>query len=279
MKSTEWTWKSFDGLDMFARGWFPDGNVKGAICFVHGLGDHIGRYEHVGAAFNAAGYALLGFDLRGHGKSGGARGHTPSLDAFYNDIEAFLLETQKRFPSAPVFLYGHSMGGLLALTYSLSNRTNARGVISSSAGLMSAIHEQKAKVLLVKVLGSLAPTVTLRSGLLTEHLSRDPRVVAAYNADPLGHDCLTTGLGKAGLQATERAFARAAQFPVPLLIAYGSADPITFPRGSEKFASLVPSALVTVKRYEGLYHEIHNEPEQAQVLKDYIAWLDAQVVQ
>ena len=277
MKNIEWTWKSFDGLEMFARGWLPDGQVKGAVCLVHGLGEHSGRYAHVGAAFTAAGYDLLAFDLRGHGKSAGPRGHTPSLDAYFKDIETFLRDAQTRFGSAPVFLYGHSLGGLLVLSYSLSNRTNPRGVIASSPGLMSAIHDQKVKLAVAKLLGSVAPTVTLPSELVNEHISRDSHVVEAYKNDPLVHDRITTGFGKAGLQATDLAFARAAQFPVPLLIAYGSADPIAYPRGSEKFASLVPPARVTVKRYEGLYHEIHNEPEQAQVLKDYVAWLDAQV--
>lgn len=277
MKKIEWTWKSFDGLEMFARGWLPDGNLKGVVYLVHGLGEHTGRYEHVGAAFNAAGYALLGADLRGHGKSGGARGHAPSWDAYFNDIDSMLVECERRYPSMPRFLYGHSLGGLIALSYSLSRKPNARGVIVSSPGLMSAIHEQKVKLLVAKILGSIAPTFTLPSELVNEHISRDPRVVQAYVSDPLVHDRITTSFGKAGLQATDLVFARAAQFPVPLLIAYGSADPIAFPRGSERFAALVPPALVTVKRYEGLYHEIHNEPEQAQVFKDYIAWLDAQV--
>ncbi len=151
MKTFEWEWKSFDGLTMFARGWEPDGAPKAVVCLVHGHGEHVGRYAHVGAAFAAAGYALLGFDLRGHGKSGGARGHTPSLEAYFNDIDDFLREVAARFPSAPRFLYGHSLGGLLSLSYSLTRKVNARGMIITSPGLRTAIHEQKAKVVALAV--------------------------------------------------------------------------------------------------------------------------------
>ena len=277
MKTFEWKWKSFDGLDMFAQGWVPEKDPKAVVCLVHGVGEHSGRYAHVGAAFAAAGYALLGFDLRGHGKSGGVRGHAPSLDAFFKDIEDFVRAAETRYPSAPRFLYGNSLGGLLSLSYVVTHKVNARGMIVSSPGLATAIQEQKMKVMLAKVLGSLAPTITLPSGLVTAHISRDPQVVETYVKDPLVHDKITTGFGRAGLQAIDIAFTHAAQLAVPLLLVYCSEDQIAFPRGSEEFARLAPKELVTLKRYEGLYHEPHNEPEKAQVLKDYVQWLDAQV--
>lgn len=279
MKNLEWRWKSFDGLDMFAQGWAPEQDPKAVICLVHGLGEHVGRYAHVGAAFAVAGYALLGFDLRGHGKSGGPRGHTPSLEAFFKDIDEIVREAEKRYPSAPRFLYGHSLGGLLSLSYGLSHKLNVRGMIVSSPGLRTAIHEQKMKLMLAKVLGTLAPTITLPSELVAAHISRDPRVVTTYVNDPLVHDRITTGFGRAGLEATDIVFKRAAQFPVPLLLVYCSEDQIAFPRGSEEFARLAPQGLVTLKRFEGLYHEPHNEPEQTEVLNLYIQWLDAQVAQ
>ena len=153
MKTFEWEWKSFDGLGMYSKAWTPEKEPKAAVCLIHGLGEHIGRYDHVGAAFADAGYALLGFDLRGHGKSGGQRGHAPSLDAFFNDMDDFGRDVAKRHPSAPRFLYGHSLGGLLSLSYSLSLKMDARGMIISSPGLRTAIHEQKKKLLLAKALG------------------------------------------------------------------------------------------------------------------------------
>jgi alpha-beta hydrolase superfamily lysophospholipase len=277
MKTFEWEWISFDGLKMYAKGWTPEKEPKAVICLIHGLGEHIGRYEHVGAAFVDAGYALLEFDLRGHGKSGGPRGHAPSAEAFFKDIEAFVQDAAKRYPSAPRFLYGHSLGGLLTLSYAVTHKADVKGLLVSSPGLRTAIHDQKAKLMLAKVLGSLAPTVTLVSDLDTAALSRDPQVVKDYVNDPLVHNKITTGFGKAGLLLTDLAFQNASKLAVPLLLAYCSGDTIAFPRGSEEFASLAPQNLVTLKRFEGLYHEPHNEPEKAEVLKTYIQWLDAQV--
>lgn len=277
MKTFEWEWTSFDGLKMYSKGWAPEKDPKAVVCLVHGLGEHIGRYEHVGAAFAEAGYAMLGFDLRGHGKSGGPRGHTPSAEAYYKDIDSFLAEAAKRYPSAPRFIYGHSLGGLLSLAYSLSRKPDLRGMIVSSPGLRTALHEQKVKVTLAKVLGAIAPTITLPSGLNGEHISRDPQVVKAYVNDPLVHDKTSTGFGRAALQAGEFVFAHAAELSTPILLAYCSEDKLAFPRGSEEFASLAPKGLVTLKRFDGLYHEPHNEPEKAEVLKTYVQWLDGRM--
>lgn len=277
MKTFEWNWKSFDGLDMYSKGWAPEKEPKAVVCLIHGLGEHIGRYEHVGTVFTAAGYAMLGFDLRGHGKSGGQRGHAPSAGAFFTDIETFVREAGTRYPSTPRFLYGHSLGGLLTLSWAVTHKVEVQGLIVSSPGLRTAIHDQKAKLMLAKVLGSLAPTVTLASELETSALSRDPQVVKDYIHDPLVHNKITTGFGKAGLVITDLAFQNASRLAVPTLLAYCTDDKIAFPRGSEEFARLVPQGLITLKRYEGLYHEPHNEPEKAQVLNDYIQWLDTQV--
>lgn len=278
MKTFEWEWKSLDGLTMHAKGWAPEKKPKAIICLVHGHGEHIGRYEHVGAAFTDAGYALLGFDLRGHGKSGGPRGHSPSFEAFLRDIDDFIREAKSRYPDAPRFLYGHSLGGLLTLSYALNRKNlDVRGLIISSPGLRTALHEQKAKVMLAKALGVMTPTVTIASGLNAEHISRDPQVVKAYINDPLVHDKMTLGFGRAALQVTSSIFEQVGQLSVPMLLAYCSGDKLTYPRGSEEFASLAPKGLVTLKKFEGLYHEPHNEPEKADVFKTYIAWLDGQV--
>ncbi len=112
METFEWNWKTADGLQMYAQGWSPtqsvlrEGEIKAAICLVHGHGEHTGRYAHVGAALTEKGYSLLGFDLRGHGKSAGPRGHTPSYDALLDDIAAFFGQIEGRYPGLPRFLYG-----------------------------------------------------------------------------------------------------------------------------------------------------------------------------
>ena len=192
-------------------------------------------------------------------------------------MDAILAEASKRYPSAPRFMYGHSLGGFLSLAYALNRKPNLRGMIISSPGLMTALHEQKVKVTLAKILGAIAPTITLPSGLDARHISRDPQVVKTYVSDPLVHDKTSTGFGRAALQAGEFVFAHAVELPVPILLAYCSEDKIAFPRGSEECARLAPKEKVALKRFDGLYHEPHNEPEKADVLKTYIDWLDGQL--
>ena len=265
-----------DDVTFYMQGWEPEGKPKAIVCLVHGLGEHSGRYAHVGEALNEAGYTLFGFDLRGHGRTGGRRGHIPSLDVLMQDIQQFIGFQKQNNPGLPVFLYGHSLGGLFTLAYALQYPEGLTGVIASSAGLRSPILEQKGKVVLVKLLGSLLPGMIIPTGLTSDTLSRDPEVIRKYDADPLVHDKTSLGLGRAGFNAIDLCFARAREFKPPLLIMHGTADRGTYPSGSEEFAKLAGenNRDVTLKLWEGLYHELHNEPEKAEVFKVMIEWMD-----
>jgi acylglycerol lipase len=276
MKTFESKFQGNDGTSFFVQGWEPDAQPKAVVALVHGLGEHTGRYAHVGKALTDAGYVLVGFDTRGHGKSGGARGHFPSLDIVMDDIHRFFQFVSQHYPNLPQFLYGHSLGGLLSLTYAVQNRAGLKGVIVTGAGLRSALQEQKAKIAMAKMLGTLMPAMTIPSGLPNSGLSRDQKVVDAYAADPLVHDKTSMGFGKAALSAIDICFAGARDFSHPLLIMHGKADQVTYFSGSEDFARLAgeKNQDVTLKLWDGLYHEIHNEPEQAEVFKVMIAWLD-----
>jgi acylglycerol lipase len=276
MKTFETKREDKDGTTFFIQGWEPDREPKAFIALVHGLGEHTTRYAHVGKAMTDAGYAMVGFDLRGHGKSGGARGHASSLDAYMQDIREFLRLMAERYPHIPHFLYGHSLGGLLALAYGIQYGMELTGVIVTGAALRSSLQEQKAKVALAKVLGTIMPTVAVPSGLDPSTISRDLQIVEAYKNDPLVHYSASLGFGKAALNAIELCFARAEEFPVPLLMIHGKRDKLTYPSGTEDFAKLVSAAggHVTLKLWEDLYHEVHNEPEKAEVFKFMIEWLD-----
>jgi acylglycerol lipase len=276
MKTFETKREDKDGTTFFIQGWEPDREPKAFIALVHGLGEHTTRYAHVGKAMTDAGYAMVGFDLRGHGKSGGARGHASSLDAYMQDIREFLRLMAERYPHIPHFLYGHSLGGLLALAYGIQYGMELTGVIVTGAALRSSLQEQKAKVALAKVLGTIMPTVAVPSGLDPSTISRDLQIVEAYKNDPLVHYSTSLGFGKAALQAIDLCFARAQEFPVPLLMIHGKSDKLTYPSGTEDFAKLVGTAGgdVTLKLWEDLYHEVHNEPEKAEVFKFMIEWLD-----
>jgi len=275
MTFTDSVLRSADGTPLHAMWWRPAGEPKATVVQIHGLGEHSGRHEHVADRLVEAGYAVGAFDLRGHGQSPGGRGHTP-FDRTMEDIAACLAEARARVPGVPAFLFGHSLGGLLALTYALRLKPDLAGVIVSSAGLRSPVLEQQVKMTAAKLLGSALPTVAIPSGLDDAGLSRDPQVLEAYRADPLVHDKASFALGRDGAAGADWALAHAGDFTLPLLMVHGSDDPIAYARGTEEFASRVEGD-VTVKIYEGLLHEPHNEPEKDEVLGDIVEWLDAHV--
>ncbi len=276
MKTFESNWNDKDGLNFYSKGWEPDDAPKAAVALVHGLGEHVGRFAHMGQAFNQAGYALMGFDLRGHGQSGGPRGHTPSFEAYMQDIDLLLEQVRRRYPGLPVFLYGHSLGGILVLNYGLRRKPDLKGVIATSAGLHTELERQPVKIMLAKVLGGLAPTIAMPSGLSTAALSHDPEVERAYVSDKLVHDKVTLGFGKVMLSANQWALQHASEFPLPLLLMHGTADAIAFPSGSKEFAAALGGKARLVL-WDNLYHETHNEPEKAEVFKTAIQWMDEQL--
>lgn len=280
MKRFDDKWKDVDGTTFFIQGWEPENaKPKALVVLVHGLGEHAARYIHVGKILTKSGYALVGFDLRGHGRSGGPRGHSVSLDAYMQDIRHFFGLMERKYPDIPHFLYGHSLGGLLALAYAIQYGAHLKGALVTGPGLRSSLQEQKSKIAIVRMLGSLLPTVTLQSGLDAATISRDAAVVEAYKRDPLVHDSASLGLGKAALSAIDLCFARAKEFPVPLLIMHGRGDKIAYASGSEDFAELVKAAGkdITLKLWDDLYHEIHNEPEKEEVFRFMIEWLNNHV--
>ncbi len=273
MNHTETTWQSADGAALFAQSWEPEAPPKAVVCLVHGLGEHSGRYTHVAQALANAGYALLTFDLRGHGKTPGPRGHVRNETAFLDDIDCLLRQAAARYPGRPLFLYGHSLGGLLVLFYSLRRKPRLNGVIATSPALLTPLGEQKAKVALSKALGSLLPGMTIATGLDAHQISRDPEVVRAYRADPLVHGKASFAFGASLIRMIDYTRGHAAGFPLPLLLVHGSADEITYAQGSQEFAAQVTTP-VTLKIWPGLKHETHNEPEQAQTIAYLIEWLD-----
>jgi alpha-beta hydrolase superfamily lysophospholipase len=272
MQHIEFTQQAPDGLQFYFQGWQPETPPKAIVCLVHGLGEHSGRYAHVAAALNTANYTLLGFDLRGHGKSGGPRGHTPSYDALMDDIARLLTEAMQRYPGKPQFLYGHSLGGNLVLNYALRRKPPMAGVIATSPAIRTATPPPSSQITLAKIMNGIWPGVQMANGLALDGLARDPEVIRAYTNDPLVHNKISVRLALEMLQAGEWALAHAAEFPLPLLLAHGSADQLTSATASAEFAKKVPGHC-TFKLWDGFYHETHNEPEKAEVLAFMIGWL------
>ena len=272
METFEWKWKSRDGLELWSRGWKPE-NPKAVIVLVHGHGEHLARYQHVAEAITASGYAMQAFDVRGHGKSEGQRGHAPGYESLMNDITDFIGDAQKRYPGLPIFLYGHSMGGNQVINYTLRSSQALKGAIVTGPWLRLAFDPPAVQVLVAKLLNNIAPSFSLASGLSQEALSRDPEVVKKYASDPLVHDRISvrlyTGMYGNGLWALDHAD----DLKIPMLLMHGSADKLTSAPASEEFARKAGS-LVTLRIWDGFFHELHNEPEKADVTQTMLTWLD-----
>ncbi|MEB3184571.1 MAG: alpha/beta fold hydrolase, partial [Cyanobacteriota bacterium] len=193
---------------------------------------------------------------------------------YLEDIAAFLAQLSRRWPGLPQVLYGHSMGALLALAFTLTRRSSVVGVIATSPALSSRVAEQHCKLLLVRCFGRLLPTLSIDNGLDLSQLSRDPAVQARVEADPLCHRRVTTAWGLAMLQAIAMVEAHARRLPVPLLLLHGTDDAIAYPCGSERFAAAAPAERVTLKLWEGFRHELHSDPERQLVFQMMAAWLD-----
>ena len=276
MKTFEWNWKTSDGLEIYSRAWAPERTPKAVVCLIHGLGEHIGRYTHVGAALSKAGYALLGFDLRGHGKSEGRRGHTPGYEALMDDVAMFLEQAEAKYPKLPRFLYGHSVGGNLVLNYALRRKPKLAGVIATAPWLRLAFEPSASKVLLGRMMNNILPGFTQASGLETAALARDPQVVQAYENDPLVHDKISARMFVSIHEAGLWALSHVARFPLPLLLMHGEADRILSAEAARQFAAAAGKK-ATLKIWEGWYHEVHNEPEQGEAFKVMVQWLDGQM--
>lgn len=273
MGHIEFSWQTARGLNIYAQSWIPEGEIRGVVALVHGLGEHSGRYAHVAAALNQAGYALTGFDLPGHGKSGGTRGHTSFEETLF-EIDHLLEDAGRRFPNRPRFLYGHSMGGSLTLYYLLRRKPDLCGAVVTSPGLGVGQPVPSMKIFLAKVMARLFPAFTMENGLDLNNLSRDEAVVTTYRQDPLVHPRISARLGLDLLTLGAWIQANAVELETPLLLIQGGGDHIVSPQATEAFAQAAPASKITYKVWENFYHELHNEPEKDQVFQFMLDWLD-----
>jgi alpha-beta hydrolase superfamily lysophospholipase len=273
MSHIEFERTAFDGLKLYFQGWQTEQELKGVISLVHGLGEHSGRYAHWADLLNQAGYSVLSYDLRGHGKSGGQRGHISSFNDFLNDTEVLINEAKSQFPPAPLFLYGHSLGGIIVTNYVLRKKPQLNGVIVTALSNKTSLQEQKAKVLMSKVLGFVVPKLSMSTGLVPETISRDPEVVGKYINDPLIHHQATLSFAKGSLDAIAWADEHAEEWNLPVLFMHGEMDKLGYADGSREFAAKIKGDC-TLKIWPGMFHEVHNEPEKDQVFDYLRKWLD-----
>lgn len=243
------------------------------VVLVHGLAEHSGRYAPLALRLVAEGYAVSALDLRGHGRSDGQRVYIDSFRQHLQDVAQFFQYVRSEQPQRPYFLFGHSMGGLIATCLAAEELPGLQGVALSAAGLQ--VHQRVAPLLrrLAPLASLLLPKLRIMP-LNFQRVSRDPEAVAAVEADPLVyHGRMPNRTGYELLQAGLRLRPRLVAVRQPLLILHGTADFITDPEGSRQLYQQAASTDKTLKLYEGLYHNLFDEPEKEQLIADLLAWL------
>jgi acylglycerol lipase len=256
-----------DGYNQLRRRWVAS-SPRAVILIVHGMNEHSGRYEHVGEELAAAGFHVVAFDLRGHGMSGGTRSHVDDFEQFLDDVEDHLAELRKA--GLPVVLLGHSMGGLIAARYAVSDRPQPDLLILSAPALKGPYRPPPAG--LVTVLGSTLPTLRLPPMFGTEALSRDEEVQRAYAEDPLVGRRPTLGLVVEMFGAMGEVQSNLDRIAVPTMVVHGGDDRLV-----PRTASELLEDRSELRVYEGLRHEIFNEPEWRMVTDDVTTWLNQQL--
>ena len=275
MNHVEGTFKGVRGLDIYHQAWIPEGDVRAAVLFVHGLGEHCGRYTNVVDKLVPMGYALYGFDLPGHGKSEGVREYVDKYDDYTETLTAIYHRVREAQPDRPIFLLGHSMGGLIASAYLIDHSDAFTGAVISAPAILIPDFVTKFTVLAGKVLSKIAPKAGIL-GLDANGVSKDPAVVQAYINDPLVFHGKTTA--RLSAELLDKVFwvnERLEKITTPLLIVHGSDDKLANPKASQLLYDQASSKDKTLKIYEGLYHEVFNEPEHQEVLGEVAAWLEA----
>ncbi len=275
-ESTLSTFVAQDGDNIAVQDWPIDRGValRGVVLLVHGLGEHAGRYDHVASRLNAWGFAVRGYDLYGHGESGGPRGGLPEDNRLLDDLADIVDSTRKRLPpGCPLILMGHSLGGLIAARFVSLKLKPIDALVLSSPALDPALSAfQK---FLLAVLPRIAPNLRVSNALDVSKISHDPAVVAAYKADTLVHDRISARLARFIASAGAATLAAAPGWTTPTLLLYAGQDKLVSPGGSREFVRRAPVDVVTSVCFDGLYHEIFNELDATAVFAALQRWLDA----
>ena len=263
------------GLEIFVRSWRPDGKAKAIVAICHGVNSHSGYYHWVAEQLVAAGFAVYALDLHGRGKSDGERFYLEKIDDYLSDVHALTTLARSREPGLPVFLLGHSAGGVVSCVYTLEHQAELAGLICESFAFQVAAPDFALAV--VKGLSHLAPHAHVLK-LKNEEFSRDPKVVAAMNADPLiEHETQPTKTVAELVRADERLKQEFSSITLPVFILHGTADKVTRPSGSQLFYDTAGSTDKTLKLYDDHVHDLLNDFGKDRVMADITAWITARV--
>ncbi len=275
MKHQEGYLKGVRDTAIFYQYWSPEGDPKATLLVVHGVREHSGRYMNVVNHLVPSGYGLYGIDHIGHGKSDGERVYVERFQDYTKTLKKCFDMIREWQPERPIFLIGHSMGGLISTAFLLEHQDELSGAVLSAPSIKVSDNTSQAIIFVGKLLSIIMP----KAGLIkldAERVSRDPAVVDAYINDPLAYTGkITARLGAEILKTMQRVTEQAGKIRLPIMIVQGSDDKVVDPRGAQLLHDLVTSEDKTIKIYDGLYHEVFNEPEHEQVLNDVKTWLEA----
>lgn len=275
MQHRDLTFTTRDNLQLYAQVWQPLGEERAVLVIIHGGFEHSGRYLHVASYFTQRGFIVYACDLRGHGRSQGHRGYINDFDNVLVDIDTFLSLVRKDFPHKPLFILGHSAGGLVTVAYMLSRPDTAvAGVILSAPALRMHNVDNPLTNMTVHFLGLIVPRLKIPL-LDARFLSHDKKVVAAYKNDPLiPHEGVCACVLSELLYAMNDARKKLSQIRFPVLVLHGTEDRFADIRGSKLLYEKAGSSDKTIRVYGGLYHEILNEPEKKSILGEIFEWID-----
>lgn len=274
MKHEENFFEGQKGTKIYYQKWLPD-KPKAVIELLHGFGEHSGRYMNVVDKLVPAGYAIYTMDHRGHGKSEGQRVYADNFDQLVEDAKTYYDIIKKENPDLPIFLLGHSMGCTISIYFVKKYESLLKGLVLSGVGTFIGGDINGFLRFMAKILSKVAPKLSLASGDLSKFLSHDPKVVEAYNSDPLNVlNKSTARLGAEFMKSISSYQKFSVNFKIPTLIQAGSEDKLIV--GNKQAVEYFKMPDKTVKIYEGLYHEVYNEPPEMRgvVLDDLLNWLN-----
>jgi alpha-beta hydrolase superfamily lysophospholipase len=268
------------GLKLPGRVWCAD-RPRALVAVVHGLGEHCGRYAALAADLVQARYSVVGLDLPGHGEAPGPRGDVPSWLQLRDQVVPAMFTALRGLPGQPTqlppVLVGHSMGGVLALDYALAHPKTILGVVAASPALRTTMQPWW-KLALSRAALLASPGMGFAHGLDESGVSRDPEVLAQRRDDRLVHDRISPRLYFSLNEARQRVLREARRLHVATLVLQGMGDRVVDPKGALEFNAAAPHGMARLITYPDAYHELFNEPERAQVVRDLVGWLDALLV-
>lgn len=277
MKQREFSFAGAGGDSMFGQVWQPPGDPRAILAIVHGLGEYSDRYHNFVQPLMSAGIEIWAYDLRGHGRSAGRRGHIRKWGEYRQDLDLFLRRIAEDQPAKKLFLYGQSLGSLIVVDYVLRDPVNLEGVILSGLATEPVGLTTPVRIMIAKLLSRVWPTFAMLIGIKGDQLTHITSVAKAYDEDPLILSQGTVRFAAEGLATIDFIKRETSRFSLPLLILHGGDDPVNALSGAETFYEQAASADKQLKIYPDTLHEPHNDEVSHEVVSDVMAWIEAHI--